>query len=499
MIVEKFRELKPRREYIYLLALVFVAILWRMYPRTLVPHMFPADEFRTLACVLELMKGNFVGSLRLPHLEFYLVYGLNRLFGVDILKISFLINPVIGGISVLGFYFLAVKIIPKKDALWATTLFAFSETHLYRTCHFGSTEALGILFMLLFFGFYLRKQWGAACVLLIVMPFAHMLPFVFSVASIIVYTILNKGSRISILAMLGLIVVMAVAPFGLHKFLTTHVLTGLLSSFSWFNIFVYPTPELVTFLPYYSGFVIMSVVAILRVKEWGIVTKSLFFTSMVGIFISLLCYNSAVISPVRILVYMTIPLIYVTAKTIKDRRVLIFLVVVMMVGPLMGGLDRVIWVSDSITIEEMDAIEWATEEGYFKRREEFGFNYTRYGDWFFDTTIWQYMHLCSGKGWMGYEVFLNYNNKSSSWIYQPGKVYQPSYVFLSERIRRDGFFLDRGWDNTYIRSVVNHVPIEDIWESDPKWREIYNKGGVIIYENKIFSERRARVYESTGG
>lgn len=497
-VVEKLRTAEFRKEYAYLMILTVVGILWRAFPHMfLAPHMFPADEQNVLGRMMWLVEhGRAHDPFTIPYLEFYLVYAVQLILKIDVIRLSFLANPVIGGMSVLAFYFFVSGMLSKKESLWATLLFTFSETHFYRTCHFSSTEALGLFFMLMFFGFYVRKRKGSALLLLSIILFAHTLPFIFSVFVVAFHILLgNDNRRVGLMAivLMGLAVMV---PLVIHTAQTTWVLSGIVSSFSVSNIFVYGVSELLEFLPIYFGVVIMSVVGLLRSTRWNEMIRALYVVSVVAAVVSLLGYNSGVIAPTRLLVYITIPSICVVVTENKDRRFLIVLVVIMIASPLVGGLNKVLWVADSITVEEMEAVDWILEEGYFKREDDVGFNHTRYGTWFFDTTMYHYTCLYGKKAWMNYEVFLNYKDQNASWEWCPGQAYQPDYVLLSERMETRGFFLDRGDSGSrFTRSKVNHVPIEDIWRDDPNWREIYNHKHVIIYENKIFAKVRSDMTE----
>ena len=66
-------------------------------------------------------------------------------------------------------------------------------------------------------------------------------------------------------------------------------------------------------------------------------------------------------------------------------------------------------------------------------------------------------------------------------------------------MRKRAFIVDDQVNGTQVRRIiVKHVPIESVWKDDPNFREIYNKSGVIIYENEIFFEVRRKVAEEYG-
>lgn len=490
---------KFHKEHIYLIILAAVGILWRMYPRFLIPSILPTDEYNMLNIVARLVNcGNLCRPFHNSYLEVYLIYAIHLLLKIDVWKTALFINPIIGGLSVFAFYFFVSGVLDRERSLLASVLFTFSEAHFYRTCNFGSTEALGLFLMFIFFGLYFRHRFTLASLFLLIIPFAHTLPFVFSVSIVLVHLLLRRGSQTSILVISMLLVIMFIVTLtGLLPAAMSRMLTLLVSNFSLSDTFMYSVPEVLVYLPCFSGVVVMSVMVLLKFKEWNEICKIFFFVSVVGMIVSLLCYG--IVSPVRFLVYITIPLIFVVSEHVKDRKFFALLVVVMVASPLVDGLDRIVLVPDSITAVEIEAVEWIMNEGYFTGKGKPGYNYTRYGTWFFDSTVHYYVCWYGGVNRMSYETFLNYKDRNASWEFQLGQAYQPCYVFLSERMKKGAFIVD-WWENgTRIRrSVVKRVPIEDIWKDDLNFREIYNKNGVVIYENEIFFERKKAVAEKYG-
>lgn len=492
-IIEKLRTTKYQKEHIYLILLTLGGILWRTFPHMfLAPHMFPADEQNVLGYMIRLVEHRTHDPFSIPYLEFYLIYFIQLILKTDIIRLSFLANPIIGGLSVLAFYFFVSGMLSKKDSLWATLLFTFSEVHFYRTIHFSSTEALGLFLMFLFLGFYIRKQKRASIILLTIIPFAHTLPFIFSIIVVAIHRLLGNENKHTGLMVIVLTGVAIIIPLIIHKSQTSYVFSGIITNFSLSNIFVYDLSDILEFLPIYLGIIIMATIGLFRIRKWNGMISALYPVSFIGILISLLGYNSMVIAPTRFLVYLAIPSICLVVTEIKNRRFLGLLVIIMIASPLTGGLNKVVWVADSITVEEIEAVDWIIENGYFKLITDVEHNYTKYGIWFFDTTVYHYTCLYGKQAWMNYEVFLNYKYPNSSWDKNSGQAYQPDYVFLSERIENRGFFIDRGSvGNRFQRAQVIHAPIKNIWKDDPNWKEIYNHNKVIIYENNIFAKIRS--------
>jgi len=419
-----------------------------------------------------------------------LLYVIQLLSGFDVLKLCLFANPIIGGLSVFTFYFFVSGVLDNRKSLLATVLFTFCETHYYRTCHFATTESLGLFLMFLFLGFYLRNQAVPALLTLVVMPFAHTLPFIFSVGVVTVHLLLSGGKRTIILVMFVFLALFLAT--GIHTKQTVEVLSELIVSFRWSNIFIYDMSDFLKYFLCYSGVIAMSVMVALKFREWEQqeIVRSLFLASIAGMVISLFFYTTS-LGPPRFLVYFSLPLIIMIVGNIRNEKNLVILVAVMIASPMMGGLNNVVWVADSITTEEIVAFEWFEERGYFLVGGDFGYNYTLFGNWFYDSTIQHYVELYTGRNWMGYPCFLNYKDKNATLEEQPGRAVHPHYVFLSERIRSNGLFIDTMKNGVRRkRSLVVRVPIEDIWRGDPMWREIYNRGGVVVYENMVITEKR---------
>ena len=154
------RRLGIDKVFMVLTVLAAIGILWRSYPHLSVPDLMPSDEYHNWIFVYWLVNyGKPLSFFYTPHLEFYLMYLVHLLTGLDVLTLCKFTNPVIGGLSVFPFYFFASKPLGKRKGLLASLLFTFSEPMFYRSCYFGSTETLGLFFMFTFLGLYLRKKY----------------------------------------------------------------------------------------------------------------------------------------------------------------------------------------------------------------------------------------------------------------------------------------------------------------------------------------------------
>ena len=445
--------MKINKTFVCLSILAAIGILWRSYPHILIPRLFPSGESNNLAYVFWLVNhgGRAYDVFHVPHLEFYLVYFLH-LLGANVERVSFVINPIIGGCSVFAFYFFISKIISQKGALRASALFTFSETMFYRTCHFGSTEALGIFFMFVFFGLYVRKHFISSILILAVVPLAHVLPFLFIVL-VVCLDLLLKGKILPALMICTISLIFLFNSFiSPHRALTKKFLESISFSRAFSKMFLFSPLELVVSSRFYLGTVMMLLLALVGFRKWERIEQEMILVSLVMFVGSTLFYDAGVISPMRITPYISIPLFSICAKVITKKSIIIGLVVSMIVSPLIGGTDRFVWLSDAITEEEIVAIEWFEAEGHFEQG--------RIIYLYCDLPVKQYVQLYS---------------------YKKVNITHPKYVFISERMSKRSFSLIMQEGK---RTLDLRVPMEDVWSNSPSWKLIYDEQGVKIYERR---------------
>lgn len=442
-----------KKSVLSLLALALVSAAWRSYPRLQIPRMFPSDEYTMIGYVLDIYRSDF-DILNYPPLELLFIRLLNAATGINIYTIMFFINPVIGGLTVIPFYFLVKNIFDAEKAFLASVLFAFSETAFYRTSFFGTTEASGMFVMLVCLYFYFSKSYIFSAIFFGLTPFAHIVPALFNVVAISADLLLRK--RYSILScMFVIMLAIALNPlFPPHRFVAAYVPASILHSFSFSNLFLYSLTEMAEVAPYFMGLTSMLIICAFNHKLLRMQEKVILFLCIVLSVLSLLFYNSRIISPMRFFVYMSIPLTLSIVNITQRKIVTIALVVTMIISPVIGGAEKFTWYQDSISQEEMTALEWCSDSGHLSYASGGS------GNWFADTPVKQYISL-----YWGGPIYLeepNYN-----------------YVLISPRMEKQSYFIYRYGIS---RTVETRVPIADVWSSNTTfWRLIYNVSGVKVY------------------
>jgi len=371
----------------------------------------------------------------------------------------FTINPIIAGLTIVPFFFFASKILNnKRQALIASILFTFSETVFYRTCHYGSNEALGLFLMFIYLAVYLRvtrlRHKLFSMLILIPIPFAHVLPFIFGVVFTVVDLFLKKRKII----LLGLIIISIILIFNPifppHRFVVS-VFSENLSSISLEKLFLYNFFDVVNNIPFFMGLVTMSLLCFFSYKKSSKLEKGILLIVLFAVPLSLLLYSSMLIGPTRLLIYISIPLFTMTARILdKKKCVVVVIVLLMLVAPLIGGSDKIFWLSYSITQNEIDAIEFLGSQGFFDSK--------RATYWYGDLPVRQYLNT--------------YWNSSLVYITHPDYY---THIFLSERMEKQGLFLEPNFEGG--RSIPVKGPIKDIWQNNETgWEDWYYDHGMIL-------------------
>ncbi len=504
------------RPWLILLILAVIGTLWKSYPHLMIPDLLPSDEYNNWV-LLEVMirEGRSFDFLLSPQLQYYLMYLVHLATGISSKVLFRWTNSIIGGLSVFAFYYFASGFMDKEHALYSSVLYTFSEPFFYRSAFLGSTEILGITFMFIFLGFYLRKQYIKMVPLILVSAYIHLAPFVLGISILVADLVINKKKIRSALIIGGAVFLLIFGPFSPHRKQKIEILSAPFKSISVKNFFIYSLNELIIIGGLcYLGFIALASVTIPRIKLWNRTELIILFISTAFMLFSWLSYNSMIFSPRRMIVYMVIPMITFASRIIKKPLVYLLIISLMVIAPPLKGTQTFIWVNDAITTPELEAIRWLSENGYFDISEWY--------IWFSDRTVTQAvnpyiffmrpdrdpesasyntkeeadrMNEFVSEVHRAYEEFLNYTDEP---IPTPSpdpdepdiKVQDPivdspwKYVFLSERMKKQAFFLIRdpiGGD----RSKEVRRPIEDIWVNHTYFTEIYNKDGVIIYEKTI--------------
>ncbi|MBW2671968.1 MAG: hypothetical protein JRD89_00965 [Deltaproteobacteria bacterium] len=473
-----------KRTLLILTALAVLGAVWRSYPHLTIPDLMPSDEYHYWFLLQYLVIYHRpYGGLFVPPLQLYIMWFLHSFFNIEVLTLCKYTNPVIGGLMVFPFYFFLSAFLDCRRSLYGSSLLIASENLFYRTCYFGTTEALGIFFMFLFLGLYLRRRYIYSIPFLIFTIMSHVVPFLFSVGYVSIRLLSNRRMWPVSIAILVGTVTFILSPFSPHKVQATNLLSGALH-FSPSNLFLYSPRELIGVgAVSYLGLVVMGCNVPLRFWRWKEPQRTIFILSALAFIGAWLMYNTRVASPRRFLTYTAIALIPALVSSNTKRWVYPIVFVSMLSAPLLGGVNNFVWLSDSLTKPEVIALQWLDTNGYFAN--------TTHKDWFGDRAVMQYI-----SSRISLECFSNRSSTvvNPDWVkatktLQDQKQFilnsttdqQPwRYVFLSERMRRNAYFVITDWVRG-TRSEMYHISVHDVWQDDHDWRMIYNHGGVVIY------------------
>jgi hypothetical protein len=229
------------------------------------------------------------------------------------------------------------------------------------------------------------------------------------------------------------------------------------------------------------GTISMLFLCLVSFKNASKLEKLVLVLIFLGIIPSLLLYNTRLIAPTRLLAYMSIPLYTMTARILtespfryvsKKTFAIVLIVILMLSSPVIGGLNKFVWINDSITDKELQAINYLSSKELFNND---GGTY-----WYADLPVKQYI-----SAYWGGSVDYKYQNKTICF----------HYVFLSERMEKNGFFI------TIVsgrRTVEERRPVIDIWaHNETKWQDYYYEEGLILKGwTLIYVIEGIKVYEA---
>lgn len=475
-------DLKLTRTRRILLFLFIAGFLYKMYPRFMVYEWIHAEEVYNFITVDDLVKFRTARlSQFYPVLEHYFVYVLWFVTRINHKILSYIINPLLISLSVIPLYLFLKEICPEGESLAVCALWTFSESVFYRTSHFGSTETLGLLFMTVGMYLYIKKKYLFLIPTLVVMVYAHLLPFAYLVVVIIGHRLLT-GTRkqIFITIALGLFgLLFLYSPFNPHPRITSVIaIDELLSWLSISNIFLYSLSELAMGVVMFSGTLVLLIGGGMYVFVNRQTNKFMLSGLIVAFGLMLLgwfAYSPYLVGPPRLTVYFVIPLSYYIVKFIskissqKELLPKISILCFIMILSSYSGLPRMLYINDALTKGERLAIDELGDMGILGRTN----------NWWCDYTVRASLLLRSNDTVWTVEVDkIRIVNESLSLV-NPLMSHKPvfEYVFLSERMERSAFYILRnGTRSTHIRK-----PVEDTWFDDPRWELEYHNHGVKVY------------------
>ncbi len=453
----------------------------------------PCDEIINYITINNLVKiGQPVNLSYYPQGMHFLIYGIWMLFlgclNPEVLCKFF--NPFVSALTVPVFYLLLRQFVDKENALLSSVVFAFCEAHLYRSANFGSSETLGFLLMLTSFYLYIKKKYIPSIISLAIVYEVHLLPFFFGFAVLSLNTIVKYWSKKTLL-ILGSFTSVVLGLFYTNMFPYQRQLgfispTSFITRVNFGNVILFSLNELVTYGLIFSGSVLVVLISTWSFKKSNSFTKIWLLTAITSALILLITYSALTLGPYRLLIYISVGfvLLYSFVKIPFKKLVTVIIIIVMFISPFLGGWQLIFRAYDTVTQEEIQAIEWAVKTQnttYIVEGQPICLTNSPFIA--ADYPIIEYWNLYllpssvlnSTFDYKTYGAHVNVRND-----YLEGNQsleYLFYYVFLSDRMEKNAFFEE--WKG--IRTFQYHQPVSDRWFNNPNWEQIYNVNDVKIY------------------
>lgn len=469
------------KTHLLLLGTVLVSFFYKAYLHLfIVQHWIPCDEIINFITIRNLVQtGQPVNLSYYPHGMHFFVYGIWLITRVDPQTLCMFFNPVIGAVSVIVFYYLTKTFVDSRSALLSSAVFAVNEAFLYRSAHFGSSEPLGILLMLGSFYFFVKKRYILCGTSMFLTYEVHLLPFFFGLAVLGGNILIRRFSK-KVMLTFGILCCVVIGLFYTNLFPYQRQL-GFISPGSFVgrvspeNLMLFPLIELLTYGIAFSGSILVFVYSMPDFRKGNKFTQIWIVISLLMALVLQLTYNSLTIGPFRMLVYISIGLVllYSFVKIPFKTFFTVIILIGMFISPFLNGWSLMFRVYDSVTIEEIQAIEWIVEDCSLTKTPL---------DIVADYPIIEYWDLYIIPEYVlnpefDFMVFKETINARKDYLEGESSQVNFTYVFLSERMEKQAFYEEWG----EIRTYQYRKPILDRWVDDPEWEQIYNKANVKIY------------------
>jgi len=465
-----------------LLALILLGFFYRAYLHLFVETgWIPCDEIINWITVRNLVTtGQPVNLSYYPHGMHFLIYGIWLLIPkTNPETLCMFFNPLIGALTIPIFFYLMKQFVDTRNALFSSLIFTFSEAYFYRSASFGSSEPLGILLMLGAFCFLVKRRYVLCGVCMVLTYEVHLLPFFFGFAVLGTLLLIQHRSKKSLL----ILIIATVTTIGLFytnlfpyqrqlSFISPLIMIDRVNVQ---NLEVFSLNELLTYGLAFSGSLLTFFLGLGGFRRAHTFAKVWLIIAVLMTFILLITYNALTLGPYRMVVYISMGAIFLYSF-LKIPHKLTFtgiILIFMVLSPtLFNGNNLIFRVNDSVTNEEIKAIEWATMND----------NITNVNLVATDYSVIEYWLLyISPKSVINpefnYELFRTIVNARKDYLEGNSSSIEFQFVFLSKRIEEQALFEE--WRG--IRTYQYHKPILDRWFNDPEWEQIYNKDGVKIY------------------
>ncbi len=498
MITNKVDDSKNKYSLIGLL--MGLSFIYHMIPRFLVYRWIHAEEISIFLTVDNLVKyGKVIQEGFYPVMQQQIIYFVNQITGFDHVFLCQIFNPLIIALTIIPIYFFTKEHVSNNQTLSVCLLWSCSEALFYRSAHFGTTEILSIFFMVFVFYLYVKKYYVPMIGLIVLMPYAHLLPFVYTVAVLGIHRFLTGTKTEKILATgfcvsaLGFIY----SPFFTHNRISALLNpVTLISKFKLSNIFIYNFTDLLGGLKLFSGIIILMGYSIHYFKKNSVESDSfslLLFTmtlvtcGLVGY--SWIAYSPHLFAPPRLLAYFVLPLSIYFVKTVSTEKLgkITFLVCLLMIISGLSSMNRMLYLDTALTEDEWKAVEDLEEMGIITDLSKWWTDYTvntALSSKIDRNMIWNVtanftkINLRTKIRSNFYSTSMNKNNGVDD--NGTNIVYPYHFVFLSERMKSNAFFIEQSDQ----RSIHIRTPIIDVWGDNPDWILIYEKHGVLVYKRK---------------
>ena len=484
------------------LAVLFVlGLFYRAYPHLyLIPRWIIEEDAYSYA-IFELIKTGT--TLRLgyqPILEQYVLYYFYLLTYIDPTIIIQYANPFFGALTVFSLYFLFKHFLTSNQAIIATTLWAFSETVIYRSAVFNSTEAFGFFLAITALVYYIRNKYLKFSVLIILSLFSHILPAVFILGIVFLDTFLKGNTKQkSIVIVVGICLVLFLySPLNPHQRMIYSITPNIiLSQFSLANIFLYNIQDILLGVGIFSGSVVLllltfvSIVSIRPKKQ----LMYIYLFGAISLFIaSWMFYSPYLLAPTRVVFYFIVPLsffstILITKSKHINQKSFTFIIVLIMIISSLNGVDTMLYTSKAVTLDEYYFIENSVVVNDIESKN--------YDNWWADTplrsalTIWGVFSKSTFELSQTYvieatKITINVNSTKTTTkiVYENGvmvtKIVPPifKYVVLSPRMEKSAYFNI----NTKYRTIQISQPVVDIWKDMPDWKLVEEYKNIKLYK-----------------
>jgi len=208
--------------------------------------------------------------------------------------------------------------------------------------------------------------------------------------------------------------------------------------------------------------------------------------TMIGFIVGWMSYSPHLIAPPRILTYFVVPFSFYLVKllTKKNMNQTVIVVCAVMVLSALSSMNQMIYLDTSITEGEYLAVEELSELGLITNLPDWWTDYTinsalfykinRTIKWTLDTNFTIIENVKTDRTDF-YNEALNSNETIKQFSYK--------YVFISERMKTQAFFLTQNTPDS-LRGSHIRINIIDLWKNNPNWVLIYEKHGVLVYEKR---------------